>query len=147
MHALTSRRSVAALVSVTLMLALTGCSSGSAKTPAASGGKPSFATRTASAGPVEVSVTPRAVSAGGARFAVELDNHEVDLTGDYAGTSSLTIDGKRWANARWSGDGPGGHHRSGTLSFDAAGPASGPMELQLGGLPTSVTLRWSVPAG
>lgn len=147
MHALTPRRSLIALVSVGLLLVLTGCSSGSAQTPAAAGGTPSLASQNAKAGPVEVKVTPRAVSATGARFAIELDNHEIDLTGDYARASSLTVNGTAWTNARWAGDGPGGHHRSGTLSFDAAGPASGPVELRLGGLPTAVTLRWTMPAG
>ena len=144
MHALSSRRISAAFVAAVALLALlTGCG-GSSKgdTGAASGS--SLPTRTATAGPVEVRVTPRAIDAAGARFSVELDNHEIDLTGDYAAASALTVGGQAWSSARWSGAGPGGHHRSGTLMFTSGGPAAGQVELRLGGMPSPVTLRWTI---
>lgn len=98
------------------------------------------------AGPVAVVVTPRAIDATGARFGIELDNHQVELTGDYASESILTVDGKAWTSPSWSGDKPGGHHRSGTLRFVPAGPAKGSVELRIGGLPAPVTVRWALPS-
>ena len=147
MRTLTSRGTVGVVVAVLLAL-LTGCGgSGQKSASNTTSTTPSLATRTAKSGPVAVKVTPRGVDASGARFSVDLDNHAVDLTGDYAKTSTLTVAGNPWAGARWTGAGPGGHHRSGTLTFAAGGPASGAVELRLGGLPTPVTLRWTLPAG
>lgn len=147
MRALSSRRISAAVVILASLLALlTGCG-GSSKGETGATPGPSLPSRTATAGPVEVRVTPRAIDATGARFSVVLDNHEVDLTGDYAAASTLTVGGAAWSGARWSGAGPGGHHRSGTLSFTAGGRATGPVELRLGGLPKPVTLRWTLPTG
>ena len=148
MRALSSRRIRVAIVAASVLLALlTGCGGGGGNggTRATSGS--SLSTRTATAGPVEVRVTPRAIDAAGARFSVELDNHEIDLTGDYAAASTLTVGGKPWSGARWSGAGPGGHHRGGTLTFTSGGPAAGPVELRLGGLPSPVTLRWTLSTG
>lgn len=145
MHTLRPRRIAPAVIVITAVVALlTGCGGGAAK-PASAAGTPGLSAQTATAGPVEVSVAPRGISASGARFAIELNNHAVELDGDYAKTSALTVGGKAWTNARWSGTGPGGHHRSGTLTFTAAGPATGPVELRLGGLPAPVTLRWTLP--
>lgn len=146
MRALNRRLGVALVFAVTLVTLLAGCGGGSAKTSAAAAGT-ALATRTVKAGPVQVRVTPRVVDASGAQFAVELDNHEIDLKGDYAVASTLTVAGKPWPDGRWSGDGPGGHHRSGTLRFAAGGPATGPVELRLTGLPAPVTLRWTLRSG
>ena len=147
MHALSSRRiSAAFLAAVTLLALLTGCG-GSSKSDTGAASGSLLSTRTATAGPVEVQVTPRAIDAAGAKFSVELDNHEIDLTGDYAAASTLTVGGRPWSSARWSGAGPGGHHRSGTLTFTSGGPATGAVELRLGGLPSPVTLRWTMPTG
>lgn len=147
MLALISKRmSVAVVATAALLTLLSGCGGSSTGNTGATSGQ-ALSTRTATAGPVEVRVTPRAIDAAGARFSVELDNHEIDLTGDYAAASTLTVGGKRWSSARWSGAGPGGHHRSGTLTFTSGGPAAGPVELRLGGLPSPVTLRWTLPTG
>lgn len=140
------RIALTAVVTAALVATFTGCGGGGAK-PASAANGPGLATRTAKAGPVEVSITPRQISASGARFGIELDNHAVELNGDYAKTSTLTVNGRAWPNATWSGAGPGGHHRSGTLTFAAAGPATGAAELRLGGLPAPVTVRWTLPAG
>lgn len=82
-------------------------------------------------------------------FALDLDNHQIELTGDYTTGTSLTVANRRWDTAAWDGDGPGGHHRAGTLTFSptAAGtrPApSGPVVLRIGGLPAPVELRWQL---
>lgn len=134
-------RASALIVVAVALLAACGGSSGTKTEPAAAG---AFAARTAKSGPVDVSVTPKAIDGSGARFKITLDNHQVNLTGDYAKASSLTVDGKPWTAARWSGDGPTGHHREGTLSFAAAGPVTGSVELRIGGLPKPVTLTWDV---
>lgn len=131
-----------------LALLLAGCggSSGSANasagaTPGASGSA-GLAKKTATAGPVQVQVTPQRIGAGGARFQVVLDNHEIELTGDYAKGSTLSVASTAWGPATWSGDGPGGHHREGTLTFRASGAPAGPVVLRLAGLPKPVTLSW-----
>lgn len=145
MRALTITR-LAAVGAVAAVL-LTGCSgSGGATTDAAKDSAPgsALATRKATAGPVGVSVTPTSLDGAGARFKIELDNHQVDLDGDYAATSQLTVGGSTWTSPRWSGDGPTGHHRGGTLSFVANGAPTGPVQLKLGGLPEPVTLTWNV---
>lgn len=125
-------------------LVLAGCASTAA--PAVSRSVASqtaaFTTRTTTSGPVSVSVTPTRLDASGASFAVRLDNHEVELDGDYAATSELRVGGTTWRSARWSGDSPGGHHRSGTLSFTPGGPVNGAVQLRIGGLPTPVLVTW-----
>ena len=132
-------RVVAAAVAVLLAAGCGSARSGAAPTPA---GLPA---RTAMAGPVEVSVVPQPIDSNGAAFKVQLENHQADLTGDYAATSTLTVGGTAWTAPRWAGDGPGGHHRVGTLSFTPADAAAGPVELNLGGLPAPVTVRWTLP--
>jgi hypothetical protein len=137
---ITRRRRVVATAVAVLLAA--GCGSARSGTAATSAGLP---TRTAMAGPVEVSVVPQPIDGSGAAFKVQLENHQVDLTGDYAATSTLTVGETAWTAPRWAGDGPGGHHRVGTLSFTPGGAAAGPVELNLGGLPAPVTVRWTLP--
>lgn len=140
------RRGLAAVATAALVATIAGCGGGSGDERATNAaGKSGLSTRTASAGPVDVTVIPGVIDASGARFAIELDNHEIDLDGDYARTSTLSVGGRQWTSPRWSGDGPSGHHRSGTLSFASGGPAVGAVELRLGGLPAPVTLRWTLP--
>lgn len=147
MSTVTRRRSIAAALAITVLATATACAGGDragSSTSRDGAGGPRLATRTAAAGPVEAIVTPRRLDRQVAAFSIELDNHEVELDGDYAKTSSLVVNGVRWTNPTWSGGGPGGHHRSGTLTFTAAGPATGPVALHLGGLPAPVHLRWSL---
>jgi len=42
----------------------------------------------------------------------------------------------------WTGDGPGGHHRSGALRFNPAGAAHGTAQLTIDGLDQPVTVAW-----
>ena len=146
---MTLRRRLAALTALGAALAiLAGCGAAGSTASGGSAGMDknttALATRTATAGPVAVSITPKRVDATGAAFAVELDNHSIDLDGNYATTSTLTVNGTAWTPARWSGDGPTGHHRSGTLTFTAVGAPAGVAELRLGGLPKPVTVRWTL---
>jgi hypothetical protein len=133
------RRQVAVLLTASLLLA--GCAGAADSDGGPGAGQ--WATKTASAGPVEVQVTPDRIDAERAVFGVELDNHEVELTGDYTDGSTLTVAGLAWGEPTWTGDGPSGHHRTGTLTFPAAGEPTGRLVLRLAGLPAPVVLRWA----
>ncbi|HEX6668765.1 MAG TPA: hypothetical protein VF061_04365 [Gemmatimonadales bacterium] len=144
MHALTSRqRSVVLALAATLLLA--GCASGARPEtkPAGDSDAVRLPPRTASAGPVEVQVTDGRIDDARASFAIELNNHTVDLTGDYARGSTLTVGNRAWGAPRWTGDGPGSHHRAGTLTFPSAGQPSGVVVLRIAGLPAPAELRWA----
>lgn len=96
----------------------------------------------ATAGPVTVQVTPLRLDREAAAFRLVLDNHEIDLTMDLAAGASLAVGLTRVSSARWSGDGPSGHHREGTLTFADLGTADGAVELELTGLPEPVRFTW-----
>ncbi|MBI1379288.1 MAG: hypothetical protein GC157_17685 [Frankiales bacterium] len=85
------------------------------------------------------------VTSTAASFTVELSNHAIDLSDDMAGKATLSVDGRAWGGATWAGDPPGGHHRTGTLTFAGSGQATGPVVLTViaGGSPTVFT--WKLP--
>ena len=128
-----------------VLASLAGCSGSSEPTDRAASGQSALKTKTATAGPVEVRVTPRRLTGRSASFDVVLDNHEIELTGDYAAGSTLQVAGQQWGPATWSGDGPGGHHRQGVLSFAASASSTGPVTLRIGNLPAPVALTWAGP--
>lgn len=75
---------------------------------------------------VNVEVTPITLSLNQpAVFSVRLNTHTVQLTQDLAAVSELRDDqGRTYKPVSWQGAAPGGHHRSGTLTFPALkGPA------------------------
>lgn len=150
MHGLTRRpgRLAAALLTAATLTAGCNTATNSADGPAVASAA-GLDTKTISAGPVEVRVTPRRMDSTRAVFALDLDNHQVELTGDYTAGTTLTVTNQRWDTAAWDGDGPGGHHRTGTLTFrpTAAGASqvpSGAVVLRIGGLPAPVELRWQL---
>lgn len=152
MRALSSRRriQIALLASLALSAAIAVGLTADKSTPSRQNAPTSaadLAKREATAGPVQVEVTPVRVDTTGAEFTVTLDNHEIELTMDLARGAALTVGATTWTPARWSGDGPSGHHREGTLRFPAAGPAIGPVVLTLAGLPAPVRLEWTLSAG
>ena len=100
--------------------------------------------RTVEAGEVTVKVEPRRIDRAGAQFAVSFDTHSVDLGFDVARNAHLTVDGTAWSGAAWSGSPSGGHHREGTLRFDAAGAPTGTATLHLTGLPQPATASWAL---
>ncbi len=51
------------------------------------------------------------------KFSISMDTHSVALDFDPAQISTLIVDGKEVKATSWDGPGPGGHHRSGTLTF------------------------------
>jgi len=101
-----------------------------------------LATRTIEAGEVTVEIGPLSIDDRGAAFEIVMDTHSVELDMDIAKDASLEVGGEDWTDARWKGDGPSGHHREGTLSFDAGGPANGTARLELGGFDASVVAEW-----
>ena len=123
---------------VLLAVVVAACNGGGASKSTVAG----MPSKKLTAGSVEVTVTPRELNAAGARFDVAFDTHSGDLGVDVARSATLSVGGRRWSPARWSGDGPGGHHRGGTLEFPAGGSASGPVRLALSGLPTPVVAEW-----
>ena len=133
------RRALIIAPLLALLLAAAGCSSGNEEAGA-------FAQQQVKAGSITVSITPTRLDDGGASFDVVLDTHSVELDMDLT-TAVLEVDGTTWGRPRWSGDGQGGHHRSGRLDFSAAGPARGPARLALSGFPTPVEAEWDLGGG
>lgn len=103
-----------------------------------------LAPRTVTAGAVEVAITPVRIDASGAVLGVKFDTHAVELGMDLPSAAHLSVGGKPWPRGSWQGPGPGGHHREGTLSFDAAGPATGQATLTIEGLPAPVEVSWTL---
>lgn len=105
--------------------------------------------RTSNAAGVTVKVTPKDVAPGAATwaFAVVLDTHSRDLSGDLA-KDSVLVDarGTRYAPVSWEGAPPGGHHREGVLRFKALGPAPGAFELHIRrpGESAARVFRWTL---
>ncbi|MDX8034846.1 hypothetical protein SK803_31910 [Lentzea sp. BCCO 10_0856] len=102
-------------------------------------------TRTVQAGDVEVTMTALALDGSGAVFKIVLDTHTVELDLDLAASAELTVNGAVADGAVWEGQGPGGHHREGTLRFATPVPAGTTVDLRVIGLPQDVTGTWSAP--
>lgn len=83
---------------------------------------------------VTIAVTPQNLVAGASTwdFKIVLDTHSGDLSDDLLKTAAL-LDGTgtRHAPVAWEGPGPGGHHREGTLRFNATTPRPQSVELQI----------------
>lgn len=103
--------------------------------------------RTIEAGEVTVEIEPRRLDDRGAVFGVAFDTHSVELDLDVAANATLTVDGSAWPGAAWEGDSPDGHHREGTLRFNAGGAAAGRAALTLTGLSAPVEATWTLPEG
>ena len=131
-------RTGAAAVAVALILSAAACGGGSSSKSTI----PGLAAKKLTAGSVDIAIAPRQLDSKGARFAIDLDTHSGDLGIDVARSATLTVGGRPWQPARWSGDGAGGHHRSGTLEFPPGGSASGPVRLVITGLPSPVVAEW-----
>ena len=102
----------------------------------------SLPTKTTEVNEITVEVSPRRVTSRGAVIAIILDTHEGELGVDLRKRSTLTVDGTPWPVDSYQGDGPGGHHREGTLRFRSAGPVSGSMRLVIKGLGGTAKLSW-----
>lgn len=90
-----------------------------------------FEARTNSEGPVSVQVTPVELGQDKWNFEIILNTHSVELDYDLAKLAGLIdASGKENLPLSWEGDPPEGHHREGTLVFEAINPK-----------PTSITLK------
>ncbi|MEW5956251.1 MAG: hypothetical protein AB1801_00885 [Chloroflexota bacterium] len=98
---------------------------------------------------VTVEVTPLNLPQGSSTldFEVVFDTHSVDLGFDPVAISVLRDDaGREYPAIEWQGDGPGGHHRSGTLRFKAPDPSAQAVEVvirEVAGVPERV-FRWDL---
>ena len=85
---------------------------------------------------VRIDATPVELKAGSeARFEVRMNTHSVELDQDLAAISSLKDNkGNTFQAKGWDGSPPGGHHRSGTLSFPALAPGAETVTLIIKGV-------------
>lgn len=93
-----------------------------------------LAVQRSSASGVIVAVTPQSLAAGAKSwdFKVVLDTHSAELKDDLARSAVLVVDGGgSYTPTAWQGDPPGGHHREGTLKFNAISPQPKAIELQI----------------
>ena len=100
--------------------------------------------RSIDAGAVAVKIQPLRLDANGATFKISFDTHSGALDVDVANEARLVVGTTPWPVSGWSGDGPGGHHREGELSFSARSAASGTATLTIDGLPQPVTATWAL---
>ena len=115
------------------MLALAAC--GSDDSPANAAAAPA----TATAGEIDITATPTSAE-GSTVIRVVFDTHSVDLDFEPVEIATLTVEGRELRATSWDGDGPGGHHREGDLSFDVeVAPADMALTLEL---EPPVTLTW-----
>ena len=93
---------------------------------------PALATQSTSEAGVTVEITPRALAGATWDFEVALNTHTQPLNDDLEKTAVLVTDGGATLTpAKWQGDPPGGHHRSGTLQFKAVKPLPAKIELRI----------------
>ena len=141
MRRLTRRLALPGIVAATVVL-LAACGSDDPATPTDA----VLPARTVEAGEVTVKIEPTGITSSGAAFKVVLDTHSVELDLDVAAGATLVVDGTEWPAATWDGPGAGGHHREGTLTFDAAGEPTGTAELTISGLDEPVEATWDLDA-
>lgn len=137
------RRAVLATAALTAAIALLAACGGSS--PAGKASDRGLAVRKSTIGGLDVTVTPTRLDTTGAEFNVAFDTHTGAPGIDVATRSALVVDGNPWTSPSWSGDGPGGHHRSGTLRFAAAGPVRGVARLTISGLDRPLEVTWTLP--
>jgi hypothetical protein len=131
------------LLVATFAISFAACGGGD-DTSNATVGRKRLATRSAGVGSVDVRASPLQVSDRAAAFKISLDTHSGDLGIDLKKAATLTVNGTDWPIASFDGDGPGGHHREGTLSFRAAGAPQGEMRLRIEGLDRPAEFTWSL---
>lgn len=139
MHAGLTRRVTILIVSL-LVVATAACTSGAGSASSSS----SFPERTATAGAIDVKARPVTIDSTGAGFEVSFDSHAASFDADPTKAITLDVNGTRWPAQSWDGDPPAGHHRKGTIRFNASGPAAGSATLNIGDLPQPVQFTWTV---
>jgi hypothetical protein len=107
------------------------------------------ATQKSTANGVTVAVTLGDLAAGAKTwdFAIVLDTHSQDLSDDLAQSAMLVDDrGNEFKALAWDGAGPGGHHRTGVLKFNAIEPRPQVLELRISrpGEAKARSFRWEL---
>lgn len=96
-------------------------------------------------GPVSITAVPKASAE--VVFQIELNTHTVSLDYDLKQLASLRDENQReYRPISWTGDPPGGHHRSGILSFGRLAPRPKIQQLiikQVGGVPER-QFQWTI---
>ncbi|KKW48028.1 MAG: hypothetical protein UY99_C0017G0025 [Parcubacteria group bacterium GW2011_GWA1_59_11] len=108
---------------------------------------PAWPALTSEGGDVSVEVSP-VFSSDVWRFDIALNTHSVELDEDIAASAALIADGRTVRPLAWTGDPPGGHHRTGSLEFAPLSPPPDSVELVLygvGGAPER-SFRWELNA-
>jgi len=130
-----------------LVGALVFCAALLGSTPSSAGAP--LAARDSDEAGVQVVVTPTAVGPGLAiwEFEVSMQTHTKPLNEDLSQLAVLVDDaGRPYAPIAWQGDPPGGHHRTGVLSFTAPAEIPAFVELRIdriGGAGVR-TFRWEL---
>jgi hypothetical protein len=130
----------AVVVAVVVLVA----TAGSDDSPPAPTNARGLQTRTVSAGEIDIKIEPLRLDVDGAAFAITLDTHSVELSSNLTADARLEVAGTEWPVTAWEGDGPGGHHRAGTLEFDATGPVTGSVRLTVAGFGEPVEAAWEL---
>lgn len=100
-----------------------------------------------SQGAVTIKVTPLNLISDDTqwRFKIELDTHSVALSQDLVANSQIVDNmGKIYKPVTWEGDAAGGHHRQGTLVFNAISPAPQSITLKINGIEQEREFKWSL---
>ena len=106
-------------------------------------------TKTDEQPPVTVKATPTEFGKDARvwKFDIAFDTHSGSLDDDLAAATILTDDkGNAYQPISWEGPGPGGHHREGTLIFNAINPSPPYVELKIrnvGGVPER-SFKWNI---
>lgn len=134
----TPTQTLVALLALAVVI-LGACSTSNAPKTAAG-----LQARKTTIGGLDVTVTPTQLDSRGAAFTVVFDTHTGAPGIDVAANAALDVDGTAWTEPTWRGDGPGGHHRTGTLRFTNAGPARGAAQLTISGLDQPLAMTWQL---
>jgi hypothetical protein len=106
----------------------------------------SLSAQTQTVGGVKVTVTPFRIDSTGALFDVGLlASSGVTVSVDVARDMHLSVGGRDWGKASWTGSSPGAQNVMGQVSFDAGGPATGSAVVLIDGLAHPVTMTWQLP--
>jgi hypothetical protein len=120
-------------ISILLMVVITaGCSSSSAATQKTASSPAGGQVRSNSGGSVTIAVTWLGVKAKVLSFDIVMDTHSVDLDQYDLGKLTILTDdkGNEYSLVSWNSQ-PGGHHRTGKLTFSQVDPQVKPGKLEL----------------
>ena len=88
--------------------------------------------KTSDEGGVKVSIQPLDIQSSEWTFGVVMDTHTGDLDANLAKSATLVGGSEKiFTPIRWEGAPPGGHHRQGTLVFQAITPRPGSITLTI----------------